>query len=62
MPTADIRDAPIYYERHGSGPPVMLVAGLGGVGSYWRDLIPALRDEFEMILHDHRGTGRRIGS
>lgn len=58
MPTAMLEDGEIYYEIHGSGPPLMMVAGLGGVGSYWNAQIDPFKDEFQVIIHDHRGTGK----
>jgi aminoacrylate hydrolase len=58
MPIASLPDADIYYETHGSGPPVMLIAGLGGAGTYWEPNIAALAQHHTVILHDHRGTGR----
>ena len=57
MPTVRIDDADIYYETYGNGPPVMLVAGLGGAGSYWQPQIGPLSKHFMVIVHDHRGTG-----
>src|SRR5580704_18208184 len=57
MPTIALRDAEIYYESHGAGTPVLLVPGLGGVGSYWSPNIPAFSQRHQVIVHDHRGTG-----
>lgn len=57
MPTVRIDGADIYYETYGDGPPVMLVAGLGGAGSYWQPQIGPLSKHFRVIVHDHRGTG-----
>jgi aminoacrylate hydrolase len=55
MPT--IPSGEIHYETHGSGTPVLLIPGLGGVGSYWAPNIPAFSARHQAIVHDHRGTG-----
>lgn len=58
MPRIAIGDCHIYYERHGSGFPVLFVSGLGGQAAYWQDQVPAFSRSFEVILHDHRGVGQ----
>ena len=58
MPTVTAGGTTLYYETHGQGAPVMLVPGLGGLGAYWRPQIPAFSQRYQVILHDHRGTGR----
>ncbi|MCW5747388.1 MAG: alpha/beta fold hydrolase [Alphaproteobacteria bacterium] len=59
MPEITLRDgATLYYETHGSGPPLMLVSGLGGIASFWQAHVEAFARHFTVILHDHRGTGR----
>lgn len=45
------------YGRHGAGPALVLVAGLGGVAAAWELVLPALAERFTVVLHDHRGTG-----
>jgi aminoacrylate hydrolase len=54
-----LRDgAELYYEKHGSGPPLLLVPGLGGDGRWWGDNVTKLAQHFTVVVHDHRGTGR----
>jgi aminoacrylate hydrolase len=62
MPYAPIRDGQLYYEEHGAGPPLLLVAGLGGVGAYWRPQLATFRQRFRVIVHDHRGCGQSTRS
>lgn len=58
MPKVTVGDAQIFYEVYGSGPPVFLVPGLGGVGSYWQPNIAAFAARYQVVVHDHRGTGQ----
>lgn len=62
MPKANLGDVEIYYESHGSGDPVLLVPGLGGVGSYWAPNLSAISARYRTIVHDHRGTGQSTHS
>lgn len=50
--------AQIYWEAVGDGPPLMMVAGLGGVATYWNPQLPAFSPHYRVVLHDQRGTGR----
>ena len=45
------------YESFGSGPPLLLVSGLGGVSAFWLNFAKACAPFFNVVLHDHRGTG-----
>ncbi len=49
-----------YYEVHGdpANPPVLLVAGLGGVGTSWGAQVKLFAERYYVIVPDHRGTGR----
>ena len=59
MPHVKLRDgAELYYESRGHGPPLFLVAGLGGDGRFWDANVAALTKHFTVVVHDHRGTGR----
>lgn len=58
MPKIDVGGAEIHYETFGAGTPLLLVPGLGGVGQYWKPNVPALSERYQVIIHDHRGTGQ----
>ena len=58
MPKVSIGDCSLYYEEHGSGEPLFLVPGLGGVGASFFKQIPALARHYRVIVHDHRGCGQ----
>jgi aminoacrylate hydrolase len=62
VPDISIGDAKIWYEEAGAGPPLMLVSGLNGVGSWWANQVPHFSPDFRVITHDHRGTGRSTWS
>jgi aminoacrylate hydrolase len=62
MPKASVDGIDIYYEIHGGGPPVLLIAGLGGEGAYWQPQLEPLSRHFQIIVHDHRGTGQSTAS
>ena len=48
----------LYYERIGSGPPLLLIMGTGLDHSVWDAQVEAYRDEFECIVFDNAGTGK----
>ena len=58
MPRVVIGEVEIYYERHGAGLTVVLAAGLGGWGSYWRAQVEDLARDHTVVIYDHRGVGR----
>ena len=59
MPHVKLRDgAELYYEKHGNGPPLFLVPGLGGDGRFWDANVAELAKQFTVVVHDHRGTAR----
>ena len=57
-----VGDGSMYYEREGIGFPVLLISGLGGVASFWRDQVPTFAKQFDVITHDHRGIGQSYPS
>ncbi|MFQ5955314.1 MAG: alpha/beta fold hydrolase [Kiloniellales bacterium] len=48
----------LYYEVHGDGPPLALVPGLSGVGSFWAPHLSGLSQRFKVVVYDHRGAGQ----
>ncbi|MEM8648565.1 MAG: alpha/beta hydrolase [Pseudomonadota bacterium] len=59
MPFTSLPDGDqLYYETHGSGPPWLVVTGLGGRAGFWHPHLEALTPHFTVILHDHRGCGQ----
>ncbi|MDE3096792.1 MAG: alpha/beta fold hydrolase [Chloroflexota bacterium] len=58
MPLAEAAGARIYFESHGSGEPLLLIAGFGSNTTvYWAN-IPELARHFRVIAIDPRGSGR----
>ena len=47
----------IAYEEHGSGPPVLLIHGLGVSARYWRPVIGPLATQFRVFALDVLGFG-----
>lgn len=62
MPTVSIGDADIYYEEAGQGPPLLLVPGLGGLGSFWAAQVKDFSRDFRVVTYDHRGAGQSTHS
>lgn len=58
MPTANVNGLTIAYEEDGSGPPLLLVMGLGGQLIDWPDpFVDQLADRFRVIRFDNRDIG-----
>src|SRR3954447_11564724 len=54
----EVNDASLYCEDCGAGPPIVLIhAGLIS-GAIWEPLLPALIDDFRVIMPDSRRHGR----
>ncbi|MCX6081534.1 MAG: alpha/beta hydrolase [Chloroflexi bacterium] len=47
----------IYYEIHGSGTPLVLIAGLGYPVWEWHKMVPILSSQFMVVTFDNRGVG-----
>ena len=48
----------LYHEIHGSGEPLLLVAGLGTDSSCWANIVKRFSCRFQTIIFDNPGSGR----
>lgn len=58
MPKYACNEIEIYYEIHGEGYPLVLIAGLGCDISVWDPILDLLKRHFKIIIFDNRGVGR----
>lgn len=58
MPTLKVNDITMYYEIHGQGEPVVLIAGLNSDHSLYRQIIPRLAERYMVVAFDNRGVGQ----
>ncbi len=58
LPKVKPDDVALYYEIHGTGAPLLLIAGLGSDGSSWGSVVAKLSARFKVITFDNRGAGR----
>jgi pimeloyl-ACP methyl ester carboxylesterase len=58
MPWKSVHGLEIYYEIAGSGPPVLLIHGLGSSHQDWEHQVPDLAEKFQVIALDLRGHGK----
>jgi pimeloyl-ACP methyl ester carboxylesterase len=58
MPKLDRDGVKIYYEVHGSGPPLILTHGYSSTSAMWNGQIEALSKQHQLILWDMRGHGQ----
>ncbi|MFC6632399.1 alpha/beta fold hydrolase [Microbulbifer taiwanensis] len=60
MPKTPINGVDLYYECHGKGQPLMLVAGLASDSQSWLPMLEALSRHHLVIVPDNRGAGRTV--
>jgi pimeloyl-ACP methyl ester carboxylesterase len=51
-------DVDLWVERHGQGPDVLLIAGLGDPAEAWQPQLDGLADRYRLIAFDNRGAAR----
>jgi len=58
MPTIDAGGTELYYERSGSGEPLLMIQGMSATRLAWgRPFLSELEGSFECIVFDNRGMG-----
>jgi pimeloyl-ACP methyl ester carboxylesterase len=60
--TAEVNGAAIWYAMYGSGLPVVLLHGGLANSNYWGGQVPALAQNYQVIVIDSRGHGRSTRS
>jgi len=58
MATVIANGISISYKIEGSGPPLVLVAGLGYSRWMWHKMVPGLAENFQVLSYDNRGVGQ----
>ena len=58
MPKINRDGVKIYYEVHGSGPPLLLTHGYSSTSAMWQGQIEALSKNHKLVLWDMRGHGQ----
>jgi 3-oxoadipate enol-lactonase len=60
MPFVDTSRGRLHYEERGQGPVIVLIHGLAGDLSAWRDQVEALSSDYRVIAFDNRGAGSSV--
>ena len=58
MPTVEVNGIRIYYEAHGKGEPLVIIAGLSIDLTALEGVVSQLSERYRVIAFDNRGTGR----
>jgi pimeloyl-ACP methyl ester carboxylesterase len=58
MPTVTANGIAVYFERAGTGPPLLFLNGSGSTIETSRLLIDLFKPRFDVLVHDQRGLGK----
>ena len=58
MPYASVNNIKLYYEVHGTGPPLIFTHGSGGNHLSWWQQIPYFAQFYTCVTYDHRSFGK----
>lgn len=62
MSTVNLGELSLFYRKAGSGPPLLVMHGGPGADHTTMRTLLRLKDQFTVILYDHRCNGRSIGA
>ena len=60
MPTIELNDTTLYYERTGQGPAMLFVHGMCGDAEVWADQARRFSDRYSCVRYDRRGHTRSL--
>lgn len=58
MPTIDVNNTSLYYERTGEGPAILFIHGMCGHADVWADQAERVSDRYTCVRYDRRGHTR----
>jgi len=59
MPEVEVATGRLHYVRRGDGEPLLLIMGMSGNHLSWGEpFLAELQRDLDLIVYDHRGTGR----
>lgn len=58
MAKIKLGDMTMYYEVHGTGEPIVFIAGFGADHTTWAEVVDKFKDKYQVILFDNRGVGQ----
>jgi 3-oxoadipate enol-lactonase len=58
VPAATVNGIEVFYDRSGTGPPLLFLNGSGATLASTAPLIDVFRSRFDVVAHDQRGLGQ----
>lgn len=58
MPFIKANNAEFYYELHGAGQPLVLIAGYACDHTYWLPVLELLAKQYQVLVFDNRASGQ----
>jgi 3-oxoadipate enol-lactonase len=58
MPHIKANEVNLYYEMHGEGEPLVLIAGFSADSTAWSEVVDSFKQDFQVVVLDNRGVGQ----